>query len=48
MSIINYRVAVWDDEKQTAAENRKPSTRMYERHKDMVTDYEDFRSGKYV
>ena len=37
MSITNDRVAVWDDEKQTAAENRKPSTRMYDRHKDMVT-----------
>ncbi len=37
MSIINDRVAVWDDEKQTAAENRKPSTRMYDRRKDMVT-----------
>ena len=37
MSIINYRIAVWDDEEQTAAENRKPSTRMYDRHKDMVT-----------
>lgn len=37
MSITNDRVAVWDDEKQTAAENRKPSTWMYDRHKDMVT-----------
>ena len=36
MSITNDRVAVWDDEKQTAAENRKPSTWMYDRHKDMV------------
>ena len=37
MSITNDRVAVWDDEKQTAAENRKPSTWMYDRRKDMVT-----------
>lgn len=38
MSIIDYRIAVWDDEKQIAGKNRKPGTRMYERHKDMVTD----------